>query len=357
MSREKRPRPQRVLVDVARIPRQCHDLLFWRCCRLGKIAYVAPMPGKIPGGRAARIAAPSAAPRTAPIIAPDVRMLARGEGWSVAEYVCHAGPSDRPFEERHGEVAIAGVVEGSFQYRSRTGSALLYPGSFLLGNAGDCFECRHEHGIGDRCIALSFAPALFEEIAATAAGSARFRFSAPILPAKRSLSAPAVQMQELCEEPVAAAEWAIGIAANVLRAHAGASARAGSISSRDERRISAVLRHIDAHADAPLDLDVLAAVAFMSKYHFLRTFRRVVGMTPYAFLIDVRLRRAALMLVTTRAPIASIAFAAGFGDLSTFNGRFREVFGTTPGAYRARAGGRVSPLGGEGAKPRPGVIS
>jgi len=313
-------------------------LLIWRCCRLGKIAYVAPMPGKITGGCAVGSSAQSAAP----VIAPDVRMLARGEGWSVAEYVCHAGPTDRPFEERHGEVAIAGVVEGSFQYRTRTGSALLYPGSFLLGNAGDCFECRHEHGIGDRCIALSFAPALFEEIAATAAGSARFRFSAPMLPAKRSLNAPAARMHELHGEPVAAAEWAIGIAASVLRAHAGASARAGSVSSRDERRISAVLRHIDAHADEPLDLDVLAAVAIMSKYHFLRTFRRVVGVTPYAFLIGVRLRRAARMLATTRVPIATIAFAAGFGDLSTFNGHFRDVFGATPGAYRARALGRVA---------------
>jgi AraC-like DNA-binding protein len=35
-------------------------------------------------------------------------------------------------------------------------------------------------------------------------------------------------------------------------------------------------------------------------------------------------------------PIAHIAYASGFGDLSTFNRRFRETFGLSPKAFRAR---------------------
>ena len=77
----------------------------------------------------------------------------------------------------------------------------------------------------------------------------------------------------------------------------------------------------------------------MSKYHFLRTFRRIAGVTPYEFLLGVRMRRAALALATSPAPVTTIALDAGFGDLSTFHGRFREVFGTTPAAYRARVQG------------------
>ena len=38
------------------------------------------------------------------------------------------------------------------------------PGSLLLGNAGQCFECGHEHGIGDRCLSFSYAPDYFEKI-------------------------------------------------------------------------------------------------------------------------------------------------------------------------------------------------
>src|SRR6516164_4120026 len=72
------------------------------------------------------------------------RALAAGEAWSVHEVVCRAGPSDRPFEERHDGFSVSAVLEGSFTYRSDAGHGLLYPGSLLLGNNGWCFECGHE---------------------------------------------------------------------------------------------------------------------------------------------------------------------------------------------------------------------
>jgi AraC-like DNA-binding protein len=72
----------------------------------------------------------------------------------------------------------------------------------------------------------------------------------------------------------------------------------------------------------------------MSKYHFLRTFRRTVGVTPYQFLLGVRMRRAAVQLRTTPTAVATIAYDAGFGDLSTFNARFRAQFGVSPGRFR-----------------------
>jgi AraC family transcriptional regulator len=78
------------------------------------------------------------------------RLLARGDRWTVKDVVCTSGPGDRSFEEQHSQVSIAIVVAGTFQYRSTTGRALMTPGSLLLGNAGHCFECGHEHGRGDR---------------------------------------------------------------------------------------------------------------------------------------------------------------------------------------------------------------
>ena len=118
---------------------------------------------------------------------------------------------------------------------------------------------------------------------------------------------------------------------------AGSSGRPSATpSARDHRRITAALRHIEQQSGETLELADLAAVAAMSKYHFLRTFRRIVGVTPYEHLLGTRMRRAAVRLCTTRAPVGSIAFDAGFGDLSTFNGRFRDVFGMPPSAYRSR---------------------
>ena len=74
----------------------------------------------------------------------------------------------------------------------------------------------------------------------------------------------------------------------------------------------------------------------MSKYHFLRCFRALTGVTPHQYLIALRLRRAATALRTTLEPVAAIAFEAGFGDLSTFNARFRSAFGASPQRFRRR---------------------
>ena len=76
-------------------------------------------------------------------------------------------------------------------------------------------------------------------------------------------------------------------------------------------------------------------MAAMSKYHFLRVFRRATGLTPYKFLLGVRMRRAAVKLRTSRLPVSQIAYDAGFGDLSTFNNQFRGLFGATPSRFRA----------------------
>jgi AraC-like DNA-binding protein len=75
----------------------------------------------------------------------------------------------------------------------------------------------------------------------------------------------------------------------------------------------------------------------MSKYHFLRLFRRMCGITPYRYIVGRRLRNAALALRRTRTPIALIALEQGFGDLSTFNRLFRQIMGCTPTEFRATA--------------------
>ena len=95
-----------------------------------------------------------------------------------------------------------------------------------------------------------------------------------------------------------------------------------------------MLSHIEAHSSEPLDLDRLASIAATSKFHFLRIFRRAVGLTPYQFLLSTRLRRAALKLLSTPDAVSAIAFESGFGDLSTFNSAFRDRFGTNPLNFR-----------------------
>lgn len=267
------------------------------------------------------------------------RNFGRGSDWGAWEVVCRQGPDDPRFEERHGNVSIAAVMQGSFQYRSGAGKALLYPGSFLLGNAGACFECGHDHGVGDRCVAFHFSRAYFEEIAAEVTGSSRFRFCSAMLPAIPATARP-VAVMEACAHSGEAApeELAVSLAEKVLRIVSGRVPSTAPASTRDQRRVSEVLRYADEHFADPLDLEALAGRAFMSKYHFLRVFRRAAGVTPYQYLLNVRMRHAAVALRKGTAPVATVALDAGFGDLSTFSNQFRRVFGASPRSFQRSSG-------------------
>jgi AraC-like DNA-binding protein len=264
--------------------------------------------------------------------------LAQGADWAVWEVNCTLGPRDRPFEECHAYASIAAVLRGTFQYRSSQGTELLYPGSFLLGNAGTCFECGHEHGTGDRCIAFGFAPALFEEIAASAGGTSRYRFGTPRLPIAAAMTASHAEVEAsvLGLSGRNAEEVAIGLAERVVRTTSAFGPRAAAPSARDLRRITDALRFIDEHSAEPLDLARLASVACMSRYHFLRTFRKVVGATPHQYLLTVRLRASAARLVASDDSVLDVASDAGFGDLSTFHAHFRKAFGCSPRLLRIR---------------------
>ena len=272
------------------------------------------------------------------------RPLASGPGWRVSDVVCGAGPQDRPFEERHESACIAVVTQGTFQYRTTDGAAVLAPGAVLLGNAGHCFECGHEHGVGDRCLAFHFTPQCLEAIVAGVPGARRSQFAVPHLPPSPALI-PLIAAAEAARDDGDAAaleELALRLAGAVAATLAGRRCAASRPSPRDERRVTAVLRQIEARAHEPMALADLAGAADMSRYHFLRSFRRVVGMTPHQYLLRTRLHRAAVRLLRSEQPVAATAFEMGFNDLSTFNRRFRRLMGSTPGAYRARQGWRVA---------------
>jgi AraC family transcriptional regulator len=265
------------------------------------------------------------------------RLLASGAGWSVSDVVCDSGPRDRPFEEQHRAVSIALVMAGTFQYRTTAGSALLAPGAVLLGNHGSCFECGHDHGQGDRCLALHFAPELFERIVAETPCARRAMFNVPRLPPLPELASLIARAEEAREDADADTleEILLGTAGTVITALANTRSCSRQPRWEEERRVSAALRRIEVSADEPLSLARLAAEARMSSYHFLRVFRRVAGITPHQFLLSRRLHTAARRLRSSEEPISTIAFDAGFGDLSTFNRRFRRVMRVTPSEYRA----------------------
>jgi AraC family transcriptional regulator len=264
------------------------------------------------------------------------RVIARGRGWTVADVVCTCGPSDRPYEERHAGYSIAVVLAGSFQYRSMEGHALMTPGSLMLGNQGQCFECGHEHGEGDRCVSFWYAAEQFERLVADSGQRVPAHFPVPRLPPLRAL-APLVARAALGVAGTAGISWeelAVRLAAHTIRLATGVSAVHRGLPRNAEARVSRAVRTVDDDPHEQLTLETLAGECGLSPYHFLRTFERLTGVTPHQYVLRARLRKAALRLADGAERITDVAFDCGFGDISNFNRAFRGEFGASPRAFR-----------------------
>lgn len=84
----------------------------------------------------------------------------------------------------------------------------------------------------------------------------------------------------------------------------------------------------------PLSLDALAQSAMVSKYHFLRVFSRVTGVTPGRFLTAVRIQEAKRLLLSTSLNVADISVRVGYSSTGSFTRRFTELVGFPPTQYR-----------------------
>ncbi|HEX7237734.1 MAG TPA: AraC family transcriptional regulator [Gammaproteobacteria bacterium] len=265
-----------------------------------------------------------------------VRTLAAGDGWAVEDVVCTYRPNDASFEERHARYRVALVGAGTFNCRGPHGRELLTPGSLLLGNVGESFECGHEHGAGDRCLAFAYAQEMFERLAFDAGARTEPRLRALRVPPVREL-APLVADAGAAwtrESPESAwDELAVRLAAAAVRV-AGAAVRVPRSPVNAERGVVRAVRLIERDLSQRLPLAVLAREASLSPFHFVRAFARSTGLTPHRYLLRARLRRAAVKLATNDARVVEVAQECGFGDLSSFNHAFRAEFGATPRAHR-----------------------
>jgi len=105
--------------------------------------------------------------------------------------------------------------------------------------------------------------------------------------------------------------------------------------SREPDGIRRAIRLIEQnYADVHLNLRVLAREAAMSKFYFVRQFRRATGLTPHAYLKKVRLDQATDYLLSTGQSIKEISALAGFQNASYFCQAFRRIAGKTPGDIR-----------------------
>jgi len=102
----------------------------------------------------------------------------------------------------------------------------------------------------------------------------------------------------------------------------------------DRATLRRVSTYIEEHLAEDLSLSAIAAVAFLSSYHFARLFKASTGFAPHQYVIGRRIERAKLLLSTTNWPLAAIVYAVGFAHESHLALHFKRLTGLLPSSYR-----------------------
>ena len=102
----------------------------------------------------------------------------------------------------------------------------------------------------------------------------------------------------------------------------------------DRATLRRVSTYIEEHLAEDLSLSELAAVAYLSPYHFARLFKASTGFAPHQYVIGRRIERAKLLLSTTNWSLTAIAHAVGFAHESHLALHFKRLTGLLPSASR-----------------------
>ncbi|MDY6953262.1 MAG: AraC family transcriptional regulator, partial [Thermodesulfobacteriota bacterium] len=114
--------------------------------------------------------------------------------------------------------------------------------------------------------------------------------------------------------------------------HADAPPPLGTV-GRERKRVKRAREYMEAHFHEDISLHQLASLAHLSPFHFVRVFRKELGLPPHAYLTQVRVNRAKALLAKG-SKIADTAFDTGFADQSHLTRHFKRITGVTPGQYR-----------------------
>lgn len=94
-----------------------------------------------------------------------------------------------------------------------------------------------------------------------------------------------------------------------------------------------VVEYCNEHIGDKITLDQLSVLTELNRYQFLRRFEKLVGITPYKWLSQLRLERACQLIRCSNRSIVDIASEVGFFDQSHFNRAFKAFYGVAPSMY------------------------
>lgn len=210
---------------------------------------------------------------------------------------------------------------------------IIHPGDITIFNPGDVHSCEQLDGgaLDYRCLNIQ-ADAMERMMLDITGRSHLPRFKRPVLP-QSELAASLCELHRMImeeEQGFNKEELALLVIGQLVQEEGEwASASCGG---EPDSGWSTVCAYLNAQYSTAVSLDGISSLAGMSKYHFVRSFTRSMGITPYCYLQAVRIGRAKELLEQGMPP-GETAQLTGFGDQSHFTHTFKRLIGLTPRQY------------------------
>lgn len=110
----------------------------------------------------------------------------------------------------------------------------------------------------------------------------------------------------------------------------------GSLDIDVRHGVSLAKAHVDLHYSSSIRLETLAELSGLGMFQLIRAFRSAIGLTPYAYVEQLRIQRAK-QLLRAGMKASLVAHETGFSDQSHLTRHLKRVLGVPPARYQRRA--------------------
>ena len=237
----------------------------------------------------------------------------------------------------HEQYAVGVIEQGALGYTYRGENVVAAAGDINLCIPGEAHTGQPAAAEGWTYRMFYLDAAVLREAASEVAGRARqlpfFQFG---VVADVSLARQLRRLHLCLEErdaPLLEQETLlVGVLAQLISRHADDTPPL-SQTGREPHAVTQVKHYLESHYAEDVSLSVLSNLTQLSRYHLIRVFGEAVGVPPYAYLRQVRVRHAKNLLASGYG-LAEVAFLTGFSDQSHLTRWFKRLWGVTPGQYR-----------------------
>ena len=231
----------------------------------------------------------------------------------------------------HDELMIGVMHAGVKSFRCGRSRECAAPGSLSVVNPGEMHTGEREHG-SELIYAALYVPEAALVAMLAHHGRDCFIVGQPVVDDRAVWSClAAAHRLAMTGEDAAAAEEAMICGISLLFERYGAS-RLVQSEAGCPKAVNRAVEFLQARACDHISLEDASRASGVGLFHLIRLFQKHVGLTPYAYLTQVRIAKSR-QLLRLGEPVAQVALDVGFADQAHFTKRFKQLTGTTPALY------------------------